>query len=142
MEQRPNRPQGRAPQRGNNAMGMLVSAVVLGVSIIIAGASINGSVKKLTEAVTAQTFSSTLSSPSNITVKNTAPKNYYTEKEAADYLCISVDEIKAAITKGEIDEYIKTSSGYVIAQEKLDNFFEQKAYDTMNSNNAENSSGE
>ncbi|MGN1088871.1 MAG: hypothetical protein ACI4Q6_00590, partial [Huintestinicola sp.] len=98
----------------------LLAAIVLGAAIIIAGASVSGSLKKLTAAVEAQTFASSYSSPSNITVNNTAPKNYYTEKEAAAYLNISEEEVKAAITKGEIKEYIKTSAGYSISQKQLD----------------------
>ena len=47
-----------------------------------------------------------------------------------------VEEIKAAITKGEIEQYVKTSSGYTISVDQLDTFFGQKAYDTMTSNNS------
>lgn len=113
----------------------LLAAIVLGAAIIIAGASVSGSVKRLTAAVEAQTFASSYSSPSNITVNNTAPKNYYTEKEAASYLNISEEEVKAAITKGEIKEYIKTSAGYSISQKQLDDYFEQRAYNQLVANN-------
>ncbi|MBQ7782835.1 MAG: hypothetical protein IJ368_02605 [Oscillospiraceae bacterium] len=140
MEQRAQRSRQTSP-RPAPALVTLISSVVLGVSIIIAGGSITGSVKKLTAAVEAQTFASTLNSPSNITITNTAPKNYYTEQEAAAYLNLTVDEIKAAITKGEIKEYIKTSAGYSISQTVLDDFFEQRAYDTLNSANAESAEG-
>ena len=116
---------------------MLLSSVILGVSIIIAGVSVTGSVKKLTAAVEAQTFSSSYSAPSNITVNNTAPKNYYTETEAAAYLNMTVDEIKAAITKKEIKEYVQTSAGYSISQTVLDDYFEQKAYESLNSANSD-----
>lgn len=118
--------------------GMLLSSVILGVSIIIAGVSVTGSVKKLTAAVEAQTFSSSYSSPSNITVNNTAPKNYFTETEAAAYLNMTVDEIRAAITKKEIKEYVKTSAGYSISKDVLDDYFEQKAYENLNAANSEN----
>ena len=133
MDQR-TPPRKTAP-KGNNPMATLLSSIILGVCIIIAGANIGGSVKKLTAAVEAQTFASTLNSPSTITVNNTAPKNYYTEKEAAVYLNITEDEIKAAITKGEIKEYIKTSSGYSISQDQLDDYFEQRAYNQLVANN-------
>lgn len=119
------------------AAGMLLSSVVLGISIIIAGVSVTGSVKKLTAAVEAQTFSSSYSAPSNITVNNTAPKNYYTETEAAAYLNMTVDEIKAAITKKEIKEYVRTSAGYSISQKVLDDYFEQKAYESLNTANSD-----
>ena len=132
------------PRRNNPrpvpAVTVLIAALALGICLIIAAVIVSGSVKKLTAAVEAQTFTSSLNSPSTITVMNTAPKNYYTEKEAAAYLNVSEDEIKAAITKGEIDEYIKTSTGYTISQSELDDYFEQKAYDTMRSNNESTSS--
>ena len=121
------------------AAGMLLSSVILGVSIIIAGATVNGSVKKLTAAVEAQTFASSYSAPSNITVNNTAPKNYFTETEAAAYLNMTVDEIKAAITKKEIKEYVKTSAGYSISKDVLDDYFEQKAYESLNAANSDSS---
>lgn len=140
MDQRT--PPRKSAPRPNSSGTMLISSVILGVCIIIAGSSVGGAVKKLTAAVETQTFSSTLSSPSSITVNNTAPKNYYTEKEAALYLNITESEVKAAITKGEIEEYIKTSAGYSISQDALDNYFEQKAYDTIVSNNENSDSGE
>ena len=84
----------------------------------------------------AQTFASSYASPSNLTVSSTADKKYLTETEAAAYLNMPVEEIKAAITKGEIEQYVKTSSGYTISVDQLDTFFGQKAYDTMTSNNS------
>ncbi len=134
MEQR-TPPRRNAPRSNPNG-SILLSSVILGICIVIAGVNVGGAVKKLTAAVEAQTFASTLNSPSSITVNNTAPKNYYTEKEAALYLNITEDEVKAAISKGEIDEYIKTSAGYSISQSALDEYFEGKAYDTLMANNA------
>lgn len=131
--------QRNAPRRNTAkpmpGMAVLIAAAALGICLIISAAIVSGSMKKLTAAVKEQTFTSTLNSPSTITVNNTAPKNYYNEKEAAAYLCLSEDEIKAAITKGEIDEYIKTSTGYAISQDELDSYFDQRAYDTMRANN-------
>ena len=49
----------------------------------------------------------------------------------------TVDEIKAAITKKEIKEYIRTSAGYSISQTVLDDYFEQKAYESLNSANSD-----
>lgn len=139
MEQRNNqrRPSSSKP---TPVFGILLAAVILGVCIIIAGANVNSAVKNLTAAVEAQTFSSTLSSPSTITVKSNVPKNYFTEKEAAEYLNMTADEVKAAITKGEIDGYIKTSAGYSISQKALDDFFEQRVYDTLQNNKGSESS--
>ena len=129
MEQTPNR---RKPApKPNNALGSLLGSVVLGVCIIIAGSTVAGSVKKLTAAVEAQTFASSYASPSNLTVSSTADKKYLTETEAAAYLNMPVEEIK-----GEIEQYVKTSSGYTISVDQLDTFFGQKAYDTMTSNNS------
>ena len=134
MEQTPNR---RKPApKPNNALGSLLGSVVLGVCIIIAGSTVAGSVKKLTAAVEAQTFASSYASPSNLTVSSTADKKYLTETEAAAYLNMPVEEIKAAITKGEIEQYVKTSSGYTISVDQLDKFFGQN---TMTSNNSSTS---
>ena len=116
---------------------ILLSSVILGVSIIISGVSVSGSVKKLTAAVEAQTFASSYASPSNITVQNSASKNYFTDTEAAAYLNMTVDEIRAAITKKEIKEYVQTSAGYSISKDVLDDYFEQKAYESLNSANSE-----
>ena len=131
----------RKSSRPVPAAATLLSSVILGVSIIIAGASVGGSVKKLTAAVEAQTFASSYAAPSNITVNGSAPKTYFTETEAAAYLNMTVDEIKAAITKKEINEYVKTSAGYSISKDVLDDFFEQRAYDTLNSSNADSADG-
>ena len=108
---------------------ILLSSVILGVSIIISGVSVSGSVKKLTAAVEA--------SPSNITVQNSSSKNYFTETEAAEYLNMTVDEIRAAITKKEIKEYVQTSAGYSISKSVLDDYFEQKAYESLNAANSD-----
>ncbi|MBQ5333388.1 MAG: hypothetical protein J6K92_09050 [Oscillospiraceae bacterium] len=115
----------------------LLSSVILGVSIIISGVSVSGSVKKLTAAVEAQTFASSYASPSNITVQNSSSKNYFTETEAAEYLNMTVDEIRAAITKKEIKEYVQTSAGYSISKSVLDDYFEQKAYESLNAANSD-----
>ena len=134
MEQTPNR---RKPApKPNNALGSLLVSVVLGVCIFFACSTVAGCVKKLSAAVEAQTFASSYASPSNLTVSSTADKKYLTETEAAAYLNMPVEEIKAAITKGEIEQYVKTSSGYTISVDQLDKFFGQKAYDTMTSNNS------
>lgn len=136
MEQRNG---SRPKQARPNSMAILIAATVLGLSVIIAGVSVSSAVKKLTEAVTAQTFSSTLNAPSNINVKSVAEKRYFNEEEAAAYLNMTADEIRAAITKKEIEEYVKTSAGYSISKETLDAFFDKKAYDTLNSNNKDDS---
>lgn len=137
----PQTPQQRPPQKksssGSSSASQSVSFLVLGICLIISACIIKSAVKDLTEAVTAQTFSSTLNSPSVITVKNTAEKNYFTEDEAAEYLNLSKDDIVSAITKGEIDEYIKTSSGYSISKDELDTYFKNKAYQTLVNNNSE-----
>ena len=92
--------------------------------------------KKLTEEVKNQTFTSELRSPSSLTVSGGIPRNYFTVKEAAAYLNMSEDEITTALANGDIEEYIRTGSGYSISKDKLDKYFEQKAYDTMNANNS------
>lgn len=130
-----------APRKpANPQMITLLSAVIFGICLIIAAGMIRGAVNKLTTAVTEQTFSSSYSSPSTITVKSTAEKNYFTADEAADYLNLTVDDITAAIAKGDIDEYIKTSSGYSIAKDELDSYFDNEAYQTLVGNNSSSSS--
>lgn len=128
-------PKASAPQQTVT----LLSAVIFGICLIIAAGIIKGALSDLTEAVTAQTFSSSYSAPSTITVQSTADKNYFTEDEAAAYLNLSKDDIVAAITKGDIDEYVKTSSGYSISKDELDSYFKNKAYQTLMSNNSEDS---
>ncbi len=138
MEQRPTQRKGNP--KPNSSGIMLLSAVILGASVIIAGVSIGGSVNKLTTAVKEQTFyMPSPASPSTLTVNNSADKKYFTADEAAAYLNVTVDEIKAAVTKGEIKQYIKTSGGYSISQESLDKYFSDKAYELENQNNAEES---
>ena len=136
MEQTPRR---KTAPKANPSLGILLGSVILGVSVIIAGATVSGSVKKLTAAVEAQTFASSYAAPSNITVQSSSSKNYFTETEAAAYLNMTVDEIRAAITKKEIKEYVQTSAGYSISKGVLDDYFEQKAYESLNSANSESS---
>ena len=136
MEQTPRR---KAAPKANPSLGILLGSVILGVSVIIAGATVSSSVKKLTAAVEAQTFASSYAAPSNITVQSSSSKNYFTETEAAAYLNMTVDEIRAAITKKEIKEYVQTSAGYSISKGVLDDYFEQKAYESLNSANSESS---
>ncbi len=135
MEQK-NQPR-RTGQKPVPPATMLICSTILGVCLLIAGGSISGSLNKLTAAVKEQTFAYQSVPASAITVNNTAPKNYYNENEAAAYLNISADEIKAAISKGEIDEYIRTSSGYSISQSALDSYFEDKAYALSLENNSD-----
>ena len=52
---------------------------------------------------------------------------------------MTVDEIRAAITKKEIKEYVKTSAGYSISKDVLDDYFEQKAYESLNAANSDSS---
>lgn len=135
MEQRASQHRPARQPRPNPAPVSLLSAIILGVSLIIAAAVVSGSVKKLTAAVEAQTFSSSYTSPSALSINTSAEKSYFTEEEAAAYLNMTADEIKAAITKGEIEQYVKTSAGYSISKAQLDKYFDNKAYDTMKNNN-------
>lgn len=138
MDHRTNPPRRNAPApRPNSGILTLAGCLVLGICIIIAASIVSSPVKKLAAAVEAQTFSSSFSAPSNITVKNTAEKNYFNETDAAAYLNITVDELKAAITKKEIKEYIKTSEGYSISQKVLDDYFEDRAYQQLKENNSD-----
>ncbi|MGN0665458.1 MAG: helix-turn-helix domain-containing protein [Huintestinicola sp.] len=136
---RRNPGQNSRPQSRPAPITNVAAAAVLGICIIIAGAVVSSSLNKLTAAVSEQTFSSSLNAPSDLNITSAADKTYFTETEAAEYLKISVDDIKAAITKGEIEEYVKTSSGYTISRDKLDKYFENRAYKTMTDNNSSES---
>ena len=113
------------------AGALILSSLILGICILIAFSGVSKSLKKLTSAVEGQTFTSSFSSPSSLEVTNAPEKQYFTETEAAKYLNLSVDDIKDAIKSGEIDQYIKTSTGYSISKDQLDKYFEQKAYDQL-----------
>ena len=130
----------RPPVRCNpNALlagALILSSLILGIFILIASSGVNSSMKKLTAAVEGQTFASSFSSPSSLDVTNAPDKQYFTETEAAKYLNLSVEDIKDAIKNGEIDQYIKTSTGYSISKDTLDKYFEQAAYDQLVRNNS------
>ncbi|MBQ4485992.1 MAG: hypothetical protein II936_03175 [Oscillospiraceae bacterium] len=139
-----NTPRSAPQRRGLPAVpgmggAVVVASLILGICLIIAGSSVSGSVKKLTSAVEAQKFGSSFSAPSDITVYNTAPKQYFTETEAADYLNVTADDIKNAIKSGDIDEYIKTKNGYSISKDELDSYFENAAYNRMVKENSSDS---
>lgn len=125
----------RSSPRPVPAATTLSAAFILGICLIISAAIISSSVKKLTAAVEQQTFSSSFSSPSALTVKPEST-DYFTSAEAAQYLKITESEVKAAITKGEISEYISTSAGYSISRKALDEYFSNKAYAQLVSDNS------
>lgn len=129
----------RASSAKNNvviAAAIVLSALILGICLIIASSILGNRVKKLTEAVEKQTFTSSFSAPSNLTVRNTPDKKYFTEAEAAEYLNMTADDIRTAVKSGDIDEYIKTDNGYVISRDKLDSYFESEAYNTRIKDNS------
>jgi excisionase family DNA binding protein len=107
----------------------MISAVILGVFILIAGVNVGSGLKKLTAAVEEKQFSDEYNSPDNLTVNAAAEKKYLTQSEAAAYLNVSVDDITKAIADKEIKEYIITSDGYSISIESLDDYFAQEAYE-------------
>ncbi|MDE7294515.1 MAG: helix-turn-helix domain-containing protein [Oscillospiraceae bacterium] len=132
--------QRNAPRKSSSrpvpAAATLMAALILGICLIISAAIISSSLKKLTTAVNEKDFASTYSAPSNLTVKPEST-DYFTAAEAAQYLKITESEVKAAITKGEISEYISTSAGYSISKKALDEYFSDKAYaQLLNDNNA------
>lgn len=133
MEQR-NAPRRTSP-RPVPAAATLTAAVILGVCLIISAAIVSSGMKKLTEAVQSKEFASSFSSPSNLTVKPEST-DYFNSAEAALYLKVTESEIRAAITNGEINEYISTSSGYSISRKALDDYFSEKAYAQLMSDNS------
>ncbi|MCM1577995.1 MAG: helix-turn-helix domain-containing protein [Ruminococcus sp.] len=136
MDQRNQSSSRKSSSRPVPAAATLTAAVILGVCLIIAAALVNSGLKGLTAAVKEQVFTSSYNSPSNLTVKPEST-DYFTAAEAASYLKITESEVKAAITKGEISEYISTSAGYSISKKALDEYFSDKAYAQMlNDNNS------
>lgn len=121
---------GSQPQRRQGVPGgaILLSALILGICILIAGINIGSSVKKLNETISGTTFSSTYSSPDNLQINTAAQRKYLTQNEAAEYLNVSAGVISDAIADGKIDEYIITSDGYSISVESLDDYFADEAY--------------
>lgn len=117
--------------------GSFIGPIFLGICILIAGVSISGAVKKLSTAVEKQTFTSTLNSPSSLSVDmNGVDKKYLTEAEAAAYLNISSEKVILLITNGEITEYIQTDTGYSIDIDDLDSWFENEVYQKVMEKNA------
>lgn len=125
------------PRRGGISGGAyLLSALILGICILIAGLNISGSVKKLNETISTTEFGTNVSSPSDLTVNTVTQKKYLTQSEAAAYLNISESDISDAISQGKISEYIITSTGYSISITALDDYFEQEAYQIQIKNNS------
>ena len=114
----------------------LLSSIILGVCILIAGLNVGGAIKALNKTMTEKEFSSSFSSPDKLTVKTPAERKYLTQKEAADYLNITESEITNAIADGDITEYIITSDGYSISVSALDDYFENTAYRIQMKKNA------
>jgi excisionase family DNA binding protein len=113
----------RAPMPGER----FLSAIILGIFILIAAGIVAGKLSEIKETLTDTNFSdnNSFTAPSNIT---SSDKMYYSTDEAAAYLHMTADEIKTLIKNGEIDEYIETGDGYVIAKTVLDAWFENAAY--------------
>jgi excisionase family DNA binding protein len=105
----------------------VIAAIVFGIFLLIAAGNIGKSITALNTTLTEKNFtdSNTYSSPSDITYSE---KMYYTEAEAAEYLGITAETVKALITAGEIPEYIRTDAGYVISKTILDEWFENESY--------------
>jgi excisionase family DNA binding protein len=105
----------------------IIAAIIFGIFLLIAAGNIGKSITELNKTLTDKNFtdSNTYSSPSDITYEE---KTYYTDVEAADYLGITAERVKALIAAGEIPEYIKTDAGYVISKTILDEWFENASY--------------
>lgn len=110
---------------------VLLSSIILGVFILIAGLNVNSGLKKLSETLEGKTFTDSFSSPDTISVNPAVPKKYLTLSEAAAYLNVTEGEITDAIAEKKIDEYIATAEGYSISIEALDEFFSDEAYDVQ-----------
>lgn len=107
--------------------GTFLGCIFLGICILIAGLNIGGNVKKLSTAVTEQSFAdtNTFNAPSEISY---GTSKYLDEQEAAAYLNLTEDEVLSLIRSGEITEYVKTGTGYSISVDVLDEWFDNEAY--------------
>jgi excisionase family DNA binding protein len=125
---------GRTTEHGGKAVrhsGLpgerILASIILGIFLLIAAGNLGGKISALNETITKTSFSdtNTYSTPSEFTYTD---KMYMTTEEAANYLHMTSTEISALISSGEITEYIRTDSGYVIAKKVLDAWFENEAY--------------
>lgn len=133
----PSQPQ--SPKRSSGIPGgaVLISAIILGVFILISAIIVSSGFKKLSAALTEQSFSDSYSSPDTLTVNSPTTKKYLTQSEAAAYLNVSESDISKAIADHKIDEYITTSEGYSISIESLDDYFSDEAYQIQMKLNSE-----
>ena len=117
--------QQRSSSKGMN--GTFLGCVFLGICILISGLNIGGNVKKLSTAINDKNFSdtNTFTAPSEISF---GASRYLDEQEAAAYLKLSEDEFLKLIRSGDITEYVKTSTGYSVSVEVLDEWFDNAAY--------------
>lgn len=133
----PSQPQSSKRSSGVPGGAYLLSAIILGVFILISAIIVGSGLKKLSAALTEQSFSDSYSSPDTLTVNSPAVKKYLTQSEAAAYLNVSESEISKAIADHKIDEYITTSEGYSISIDSLDDYFSDEAYQIQMKLNSE-----
>lgn len=131
-----NRNNSQQARRSGGINPTLIGAFFLGICIFIAGLNIGGAVRKLNKTITEKEFAAvnTVNTPSELSL---GEKKYLTEEEAGEYLNLSAEKIVELISKGEINEYIKTDdSGYSISVSVLDAWFDNAAYQTKIKNNS------
>ncbi|MGN1416347.1 MAG: hypothetical protein ACI4XF_05865 [Oscillospiraceae bacterium] len=133
----PSQPQSSKRNSGVPGGAYLLSAIILGVFILISAIIVGSGLKKLSAALTEQSFSDSYSSPDTLTVNSPTAKKYLTQSEAAAYLNVSESDISKAIADHKIDEYITTSEGYSISIESLDDYFSDEAYQIQMKLNSE-----
>ena len=133
----PSQPQSPKRNLGVPGGAYLLSAIILGVFILISAIIVGSGLKKLSAALTEQSFSDSYSSPDTLTVNSHTVKKYLTQSEAAAYLNVSESDISKAIADHKIDEYITTSEGYSISIESLDDYFSDEAYQIQMKLNSE-----
>ncbi|MCL2054113.1 MAG: hypothetical protein FWG90_06710 [Oscillospiraceae bacterium] len=124
--------QGKSTSQGAKRVGnpVLIGCIFLGICILISGLNIGASISKLNKTVGEADFS-----PSNVfRVPSTfavGDKKYFNEREAAAYLNISDAKMLELIESGQISEYVKTDTGYSVSVDKLDEWFDNEAYQNM-----------
>jgi excisionase family DNA binding protein len=132
-----NNSSGGRPPRITLPGERIIAAIVFGIFLLIASGNIGKSIAALNTTLTEKNFSdsNSYSAPSDVTYSE---KMYYTEAEAAEYLGITAERVKALITAGEIPEYIRTDAGYVVSKTILDEWFENESYQArVSSGNAD-----
>jgi hypothetical protein len=135
-----NRTGSAAHRRGGLPGERIIASIFLSAALLISAGMISNQIKALSATVGTTPFADTNSfySPSELTY---VEKTYMDQDEAAAYLHMSASQLLSLIADGEIDEYVRTESGFTVSKKALDDWFDNEAYQnivgTENSGDAE-----